>query len=136
MLFQKLSLWISSFSILSLACCCAMSPVGINSRANASEASPNSSVIERDYLVKGMTCAGCVFGVKKALERAGVTRSEIVSVEYDKPDAANSIGHAKVRFPKKEYKGKETDCKIVKEILSNPGYQAFWDKADQNPCKL
>ena len=50
------------------------------------------------------------------------------------PDPENKIGHAKVRFSKLNYHGKNTDCKIVKEILSNPGYVAFWEESNQNPC--
>ena len=120
--------------IFSIACCCDISPIGFSSQANASGAEEKPETIERDYFVKGMTCAGCVFGVKKALERAGVARTEIVAVEYDKPDPENKIGHAKVRFSKLNYHGKNTDCKIVKEILSNPGYVAFWEESNQNPC--
>lgn len=136
MFYGKLAAWSTTVCFSLLGCCCSMAPIGLSSVARAAEVSQKTDSIERDYLVKGMTCSGCVFGVKKALERAGVSRTEVIAVEYDKPDPANSIGHAKVRFPKNEYKGKETDCKIAKEVLSNPGYQLFWDKADQNPCKL
>lgn len=117
-----------------LWCCCAVNPIILESRAQAAE--QKIETVERDYLVKGMTCAGCVFGVKKALERAGVSKSEIISVEFDKPDPANSIGHAKIRFLKSNYNGIGTDCKIAKEVFSNPGYKVFWDKAELNPCKL
>lgn len=92
--------------------------------------------IERDYLVKGMTCDGCVFGVKKALSRAGLSKDQIIDVDYKKPDPENKIGHAKVKFSKNQYQGKETDCKIVKEIKENPGYIAYWDQANTNPCGL
>lgn len=136
MFYRKIAAWSTSVCLSFLGCCCSVTPIGLGSIARASEVTQEEDQVERDYLVKGMTCSGCVFGVKKALERAGVPRSEILAVEYNKPDPVNSIGHAKVRFPKSEYKGKETDCKIAKEILSNPGYQVFWDKADQNPCKL
>lgn len=136
MFYRKIAAWSASVCLSFLGYYCSVAPIWIGSMARASEVAQKTDPVERDYLVKGMTCSGCVFGVKKALERAGVARSEILAVEYDKPDPAKSIGHAKVRFSKSEYKGKETDCKIAKEILSNPGYQVFWDRVDQNPCKL
>jgi len=92
--------------------------------------------IDRYYFVKGMTCGGCVFGVKKALERVGVKKEKILEVDYRSPDPKNHMGHAKVRFSKNEYKGQETDCKIVSEIKSNPGYTVYWDKQNMNPCQL
>lgn len=134
--FKSASRFLGLRLISFLFCCCAMNSASLVSVASATESAQNSETIERDYLVKGMTCAGCVFGVKKALERAGVSRSEIIAVEFDNPDPTNSIGHAKVRFLKGKYNGKDTDCKIAKEVFSNPGYQVFWDKAEQNPCKL
>ena len=92
--------------------------------------------IERYYFVKGMTCGGCVFGVKKALERVGIKKEQILEVDYRSPDPKNHVGHAKVRFSKNEYKGQETDCKIVGEIKNNPGYTVYWDQQETNPCKL
>lgn len=119
-------------SKMALACC-----GGPSSKiAPAGEASSQPATIERDYLVKGMTCEGCVFGVKKALDRAGVEKNRIEEVEYKKPDPEHKIGHAKVKFSKDQYKGQETDCKIVKEIRDNPGYIAYWDSANIDPCGL
>lgn len=118
----------------SLACCCATAPGVLNNIAEAADTTPAASFVERDFYVKGMTCSGCEYGVKKALERAGVKKSDILLVEATKPDPANKIGHAKFRIPKDQYKGAETDCKIVKEIKDNPGYTAYWDKNNQTPC--
>lgn len=92
--------------------------------------------VERDYMVKGMTCGGCVIGVKKALERAGVSKEQIIDVDYRKPDPKNKIGHAKVSFSKDQYKGQETDCRIVQEIKDKAGFTAYWDSSNQNPCNL
>lgn len=33
-------------------------------------------------------------------------------------------------------KGQETDCHIVKEIRDNPGYLAYWDAKNTDPCGL
>lgn len=108
----------------------------LKSLAWAADPVVQSSVVERDFLVQGMTCGGCVFGVKKALRRVGLDPSQIVDVDYRKPDPANQVGHAKVRFSKEEYKGKETDCKIIKAIRDNPGYLAYLDPTNPDPCRL
>ena len=120
------------------ACCCD----GPGSQASAAEgqaAAPTQTAtesVERNYLVKGMTCGGCVFGVKRALKRAGLASEQILEVDYRTPDPDNKIGHAKVRFPKNLYKGQETDCGIVKEIRENPGYLAYWEAGNTDPCGL
>ncbi|RMG39248.1 MAG: heavy-metal-associated domain-containing protein [Candidatus Dadabacteria bacterium] len=92
--------------------------------------------LERYYYVKGMTCAGCVFGVKAALKRAGIGSNQIGEVTYKSPDPEHQIGHAVVRFSKEEYKGLQTDCKIIREIKKSPGYLAYTDPANPNPCNL
>ncbi len=143
-LFSFTSLFISGV-IASAACCCngPSSKVALaccggpgSKIALASEARPQTVTIERDYLVKGMTCSGCVFGVKKALNRAGIEKNQIEEVDYKTPDPDHKIGHAKVKFSKDQYKGTETDCKIVKEIRDNPGYIAYWEQANTDPCGL
>jgi len=90
----------------------------------------SGETVTKKYYIKGMTCAGCVFGVKKALQRLHL--NEFVKgssgVTYDKPDPDNQIGSALIEFPVEVYKGTETDCAIVREIKDNPGYVVFWDK--------
>ncbi|MFQ5647254.1 MAG: mercuric transporter MerT family protein [bacterium] len=90
--------------------------------------------VERYYFVRGMTCSGCNFSVKKALKRAGLTDDQILEVDFSSPDPKRKIGHAKVRFPVKQYKGKETDCRIVKQIKENPGYMVYLEPDNPNPC--
>ncbi len=104
--------------------------------ASGSETETKAESVERDYLVKGMTCGGCVFGVKKALKRAGLEQDQILEVDYKKPDPKNKVGHAKVKFTKDQYKGEATDCKIIREIRDSPGYIAYFDPANTDPCKL
>ena len=131
-LFSFTSLFISG-AISAAGCCCS----GPSSKmALAAEAKSQPAAIERDYFVKGMTCGGCVFGVKKALSRAGIEKSQVEEVDYKKPDPEHKIGHAKVKFSKDQYHGEETDCKIIKEIHDNPGYVAYLNPTDTDPCKL
>lgn len=117
------------------ACCC-QGPKALSNIAVAAEIKSEAAVSERDYLIQGMTCSGCEFGVKKALGRAGVGKSQIAVVDYKKPEPDKKIGHAKIKFLKDQHKGLETDCRIVKEIRENPGYIAYWDASNADPCGL
>lgn len=117
------------------ACCC-QGPKSFSNIAVAAEINSEVPVSERDYLIQGMTCSGCEFGVKKALGRAGVEKSQIAVVDYKSPEPENKIGHAKIKFMNGQHKGLETDCRIVKEIRENPGYIAYWDASDTDPCGL
>lgn len=135
-LFSILPLFILG-SIISLCCpSCKKSVSSSVAFASETESKSSPNTLDRYYFVKGMTCGGCVIGVKSSLKRVGINNAQILEVDYRSPDPKNSIGHAKVRFSKEEYKGQETDCKIVKEIKSNLGYVAYWDEKDTNPCKL
>ena len=115
---------------------CAFGHTGLLSTLAQAAEKAETPFIERYYFIKGMTCGGCVFGVKKALERIGIQKNQILEVDYRAPDPKNQIGHAKVRFEGTQYKGLQTDCKIAKEVKSNPGYVLFWDKAEPDPCRL
>lgn len=118
------------------AACCCNGPKSMQREAIAADRRSTTGTIARDYLVKGMTCGGCVFGVKRALERAGLSKNQILEVDYRKPDPERSIGHAKVSFPRDQFKGKETDCKIIEAIRKSPGYLAYLDASDTDPCHL
>lgn len=111
-------------------------PRSLSSVAMVEEVKSNTLVAERNYLIKGMTCSGCEYSVKKALNRAGITKDQILEVDSESPDPKNKIGHAKVKFMLGQYKGAETDCKIVKEIRDNPGYVAYWDNSNTDPCGI
>ncbi|MFK8138557.1 MAG: heavy-metal-associated domain-containing protein [Bdellovibrionales bacterium] len=96
-----------------------------------------AEMIEKTYFVKGMHCGGCESGVKQSLlHLAGVKKEQIVEVTYSKPDPDNEIGSVVLKFNKDDYKGKATDCKLAKAIKKNPGYDLYWEKGNQNPCKL
>lgn len=106
----------------------------------ASTAAPKeqkaADVVERSYLIKGMFCGACALGVKKALRSAGLEDKQILEVDPTSPDPGKRVGHAKVRFTKKQYKGIETDCKIAGEIESqNPIFSVYWDPKQPSPCK-
>jgi hypothetical protein len=134
---MRLSLFkaIAAFATLSIAACCCSGPTSMTRIALASE-TKGGETIERDYLIQGMTCAGCVFGVKKALSRAGIEKEQIIEVDYSKPDPKRNIGHARVKFLPGSYRGLKTDCKLVAEIKRSPGYTAYWDPAVTDPCGL
>lgn len=75
--------------------------------------------ITRNYFMKGMTCGGCIFSVKSALnkeENLGIAEKDI------------NVGTAKIIFKKESYKVKETDCKVAKAIESKTEYKVFLDQ--------
>ena len=57
-------------------------------------------------------------------------------MDSTKPEPKKKIGHAKIKFLAFQHKGLETDCRIVKEIRENPGYIAYWDNSNTDPCGL
>lgn len=116
--------------------CCCQGPKSLSNIAMAAEIKTEAPVSERDYLIQGMTCSGCEFGVKKALGRAGVEKNQIAIVDYKNPEPEKKIGHAKIKFMNGQHKGLETDCRIVKEIRENPGYITYWDASNTDPCGL
>lgn len=129
-------------SFVMLACpCCTGSKAGVAAASETEKmiekkAEVKSEDVERYYFVKGMHCGGCKLGVKAALKDSSLKIKEIVEVDINSPDPDNKIGHAVVKFSKENYRGQESDCKIVKKIKDDLGYLAYWDKADSNPCKL
>ncbi len=78
------------------------------------------NTISKEYYVKGMTCGGCVLGVKVALKKAE-------GVQF--LDQNVSVGVASIKFNVKQYNGKETDCKVSKAIEKYTEYKVFLDKA-------
>lgn len=112
----------------------AASPFVLEIKANNANASASQGKIIKTYFVEGMTCGGCELGVREALKKSGVKEENILSVDHSQPDPKNKIGMATVQFEKASYRGSETDCKIVEEIKKSPGYIAFWDMSDRNPC--
>ncbi len=121
---------------LSIAACCCSGPSARFTSVLAAEKTVQAETVERTLFIKGMTCSGCVFGVKSALERAGISKDQIIEVDYKKPDRENKIGHAKLKLSASQYKTGETDCRIIKEIKKNPGYVAYWDASNTDPCNL
>lgn len=132
---KHISSFYLSCTIVALICCGC--PVKRNlSMAFATETDIKPENIERYYFIKGMNCGGCIFGVKNALKKAGLNKNQILEVDYSTPDPANKIGHAKVKFTYEQYKGKDTDCKIARQIRDDLGYQMYWDKLNTDPCQL
>lgn len=79
----------------------------------------SSENVTRNYFMKGMTCGGCIFSVKSALnkeEDLGIAEKDI------------NVGTAKIIFKKESYKIKETDCKVAKAIENKTEYKVFLDQ--------
>ena len=96
-----------------------------------------AEMVNRRYVVHGMHCEGCIGGVKFGLKNAGVLETDILKVELDEKAIAGGEkkGYASVRLEKSRYKGKETDCAIVRSIRA-AGYEASWDEKQKDPCNF
>jgi len=81
-----------------------------------------SDSVTKDYYVKGMTCGGCILGVKVALKKA----ENVTFLEQ-----TVSVGVASIKFKETQYNGKDTDCKVSKAIEKYTDYKVFLDKAHE-----
>ena len=79
----------------------------------------SSDTVTKDFYVKGMTCGGCILGVKLALKKA----EDVTFLEQNV-----SVGVASIKFKEKQYNGKETDCKVSRAIEKFTDYKVFRDK--------
>ena len=84
-------------------------------------------LVTRKYFVKGMTCGGCILGVKVALNKA-----ESLKIE----DKEISVGVADLKFSKKNYLSEKTDCEVSKAIEKFTEFKVFMDKGHtKKACK-
>lgn len=99
----------------------AMSFLFFLSACNAEKAKDiqSSELVSKKYFVKGMTCGGCVFGVKAALGKAE-------SLNIAGKDI--SAGEAVLQFDKKSYKENSTDCEVSKIIEKFTEFKVYLNK--------
>jgi hypothetical protein len=86
----------------------------------------------KTYVVEGMECGGCALSVERALKRAGISKQQIVAIDYGKPSPNGLIGHLSLRFDRDL--GKETDCKVIKAIEKYSGYLTYRNASEKYPC--
>ena len=79
-----------------------------------------SDSVTKNYYIEGMTCGGCILGVKIALKKAE-------GIKFLEQNV--SVGVANLKFNEKLYNGEETDCKVSKMIEKYTEYKVFLDKA-------
>jgi len=109
----------------------AMAVFGSLNLASAKEQKQNvkGNKAKVHYMVDGMTCGGCVFGVKHKL------KEKEMGLNPDNVDV--SVGSVNILFDTGKYQGKQTDCKIIKAIRSvKSDFIAYRDTANKNPCNL
>lgn len=75
--------------------------------------------ISKKYFVKGMTCGGCILGVKAALSKTNSLHILDRDIE---------VGQATLQFDKKSYKESVTDCEVTKSIEKVTEFKVFLDK--------
>ncbi|MDP7320700.1 MAG: hypothetical protein QF441_08840 [Bacteriovoracaceae bacterium] len=79
----------------------------------------SEEVVSKKYFVKGMTCGGCILGVKVALKK-----SDNLKIE----DKEISVGVADLKFEKKNYVAEKTDCEVSKAIEKFTEFKVFMDE--------
>ncbi|WP_419168267.1 hypothetical protein [Halobacteriovorax sp.] len=86
-----------------------------------------SNSVTKNYYVKGMTCGGCILGVKVALKKAEI-------INFLEQDVF--VGVVKIKFNKKFYSGDKTDCKVSEAIERYTEFKVFLDQGHNNlACK-
>lgn len=79
----------------------------------------SKDVITKKYFVNGMTCGGCIIGVKTALGKADSLNILDKDIE---------VGQATLQFDKNSYKESVTDCEVTKSIEKVTEFKVFLDK--------
>ena len=78
-----------------------------------------NNIISKKYFVKGMTCGGCILGVKTALAKS----ENLKILEKD-----INVGEATLQFEEKYYKQSKTDCDVTKSIEKVTEFKVYLDK--------
>ena len=76
-------------------------------------------LVSKKYFIKGMTCGGCILGVKTALNK---------STELKISDKDIGVGEATLKFETNNYKEASTDCDVTKTIEKVTEFKVFLDK--------
>lgn len=87
--------------------------------ANDEKAVDTKNLISKKYFVKGMTCGGCIVGVKAALNK---------SANLKISDKDIDVGEATLKFEKSNYKEAITDCEVRTTIEKVTEFKVFLDK--------
>ena len=83
-------------------------------------------LVSKNYYVKGMTCGGCILGVKISLNK-----SEKLKIH----DRKISVGKMELRFIKEDYKKRKTDCEVSNSIEKYTEFYVYLDeKHTQKAC--
>ncbi len=115
---KKLALWISTFLILVSITFPELSAIATKSQKLESM----GDFVEKSFYVKGMTCAGCIVSVEKALLQE---KSRIQDYQV-------GIGQMVVRFNTDRYEGMKTDCLVAKAVEVQTPYLVYLDNNYQS----
>jgi hypothetical protein len=103
--------------LLFLCCACVASKPDIQAA--------DTNMITKTYYAKGMTCAGCVFHVDKALDK------DAKKINFSRKKLG--VGMLDLTFKKEEYKEKETDCNVKNSIEGQTDYKLYFDQDYKRP---
>lgn len=91
----------------------------VSCNANDTKIIDAKNLVAKKYFVKGMTCGGCIVGVKTALNKS----TELKIAEKDV-----EVGEATLKFEKSNYKEAVTDCDVTKTIEKVTEFKVFLNK--------
>ena len=97
-----------------------LSLISCHASENKTIEGSNKDLLSKKYFVKGMTCGGCIIGVKMALNKANALNILDKNIE---------VGQVILRFDKKKYKDSLTDCEVTKSIEKVTEFKVFLDEA-------
>lgn len=119
---KRIALWSSAFLILSAITFPYWSALGSKTKKWEGK----GKFVEKSFYVKGMTCAGCIASVEKALLKE---KSKI-------QDFNVRVGEMKIRFDGESYEGGRTDCLVAKLVEGETPYSVYLDKTlKTKPCE-
>ena len=85
----------------------------------------SKDIITKTYFVKGMTCGGCIFGVKSALGKA--KKLSILDKDI-------SVGKAILKLNKKDNDEPNLNCNVTKAIEKYTDFTVFLDETHTKPA--
>jgi len=93
--------------------------------SNGWAADGNGDLVTKKFLVEGMSCGGCEYGVKQKLKSIGFG-DNIEKVSYEEGVAILKL--------KPSQMDKATECKVIKAI-NELEYTAYLDPKNKKPCE-
>lgn len=110
---KKIVLWSSTVLILATISFPYWSAIGFTDEKFVGK----GNFVEKNFYIKGMTCAGCISSVENVLSQE----------EFGIKDHKVIVGQMVVRFDSDRYRTTKTDCLIAQAVQANTPYRVYLD---------